>query len=1125
MKCPRCQHENDAHARFCVECGARVIAKCPSCSADLLPGSRFCHRCGTPAGPGETAQPRFASPDSYTPRHLAERILAARSALEGERKQVTVLFADLKSSMELLADRDPEEARALVDPVLEHMIAAVHQYEGTVNQIMGDGIMALFGAPLAHEDHAVRACYAALAMQARIQRYTEEVRRVHGCEVQIRVGLHSGEVVVRAISNDLHMDYSAVGQTTHLAARMEQLALPATIRLTSETLRLAEGFVEVKALGPIPVKGLPGPVEVFELVGVPPTRTRLQAAVARGLTPFVGRQTEMEGVHRALQRTSAGHGQVVAVVGEPGVGKSRLFYEFIHSHRTQGWLILESRCVSYGTTTPYLPLTDLLKGYFRIGERDDPRDVREKITGKVLTLDEALQPAIPALLVLLDVPVEDPRWEMLDPPARRRRTLDAVRHLFVRESQRHPIILVFEDLHWIDAETQAFLDLLVDSIPAARLLLLVNYRHEYQNSWPGKSYCTQLRIDPLPRQNAEELLASLLGGGSRLASLKRLLIERTDANPFFLEETVRTLVETGALAGVPGRQRLEGAIAKIRVPATVQAVLADRIDRLPPAGKRLLQSAAVIGKDVPFRLLQAIVEAPEDEIQRGLAHLQAAEFLYDLNRVPELEYTFKHSLTHEVAYGSLLQEQRRALHARIVEAVETQDADRLGEHVERLAHHAVNGELWGKAFGYLRQAGARAFSHSAPEAAAAWFARALDVLQRLPKTRQTVEAGIDLRLELRYALIPLGRFTEVLGCLREAEGLAVELGDQRRLGLVHSFLTNYFQVVGDAEQGLEYGRRALSIAVAQGDLAGQVTSTAFLASAHFTLADFREAIDLGRRTVGLLRGDAVYQRFGMANLPSVYARVSSARALSELGEFEEGLALAEEGREIAERAGHTVSLPLAWFGIGYVHVRKGEPESAVRVLERAVELSRGANVLWFRHIASTLASAYVLAGRLGEALQLLEEASEQAESIGLAGSPLGHGVRLLAHGEALLMGGEVAEAAALGAQALQFLEGIRARGFAAWALRLRGMIAASGHPPGVGEAEDLFRQALERAEQLGMRPLAAHCHLGLGRLYVKTAQRDRAHAQVLAAIQLFGALGMASWVRHGERELARETIT
>ena len=497
-----------------------------------------------------TARPQpcnSLSPRLLHPKHLAEKILTSKSALEGERKQVTVLFADMKGSMELLADRDPEDARKILDPVLEHMMEAVHRYEGTVNQVMGDGIMALFGAPLAHEDHAVRACYAALRMQESVKRYAEGVRRTEGIPIQIRVGLNSGEVVVRSIGSDLKMDYTAVGQTTHLAARMEQLATPGSILITAETLHLAEGYVEVKPLGPVSVKGLSEPVEVYEVAGAGLVRSRMEAAAARGLSRFVGRDAEMHALQQALEKAGGGHGQVVAVVGEPGVGKSRLFYEFTRSHRTEGWLVLESGSASYGKATPYLPVIDLIKSYCQIDARDDGRKVREKLTGKLLTLDRALEPTLPAFLALLDVAVDpsassgQAQWRDLDPSQRRQHTLDAVKRLLLRESQAQPMLLVFEDLHWIDSETQAFLDSLIESLPTARLLLLVNYRPEYQHGWGNKTYYTQLRIDPLPPASAEELLRDLLGDDMDLHPFKRRLVERTDGNPFFLEEIVRTL--------------------------------------------------------------------------------------------------------------------------------------------------------------------------------------------------------------------------------------------------------------------------------------------------------------------------------------------------------------------------------------------------------------------------------------------------------------------------------------------------------------------------------------------------------------------------------------------------------
>ena len=544
MTCSNCGHENRTGAKYCEECGAHLASMCANCGAQLSPTAKFCSECAHPAGTAalstSSLSPRFGAPETYTPGHLAEKILTSKAALEGERKQVTALFADLKSSMELFADRDPEEARKLLDPVLDHMMEAAHRFEGTVNHVLGDGIVALFGAPLAHEDHAVRACYAALRMQESVKRYAEDIRRSEGIPIQIRVGLNSGEVVIRSIGSDLRMEYTVVGQTANVAARMEQMAVPGSILISPDTLALAEGYVQVKPLGPLKVKGLELPLEVFEVTGAATVRSRLHAAAARGLTRFVGRDGELDQLRQALDRAQSGHGQVVAVVGEPGVGKSRLYWEFTHSYRTRGWLIVESSSVSYGKATAFLPIIDLLRAYFQIEAGDGARKIREKLTGKLLSLDRALEPSLPALLWLLDVPIEDPQWQRLDPPQRRRRALEDVKRLLFRESQVQPLLVLFEDLHWINAETQALLDSLVESLPTARILLLVNYRPEYQHSWGGKTYYVQLRIDPLRPESSEELLDALLGEDPTLEPLKRALIERTDGNPFSWE-SVRTL--------------------------------------------------------------------------------------------------------------------------------------------------------------------------------------------------------------------------------------------------------------------------------------------------------------------------------------------------------------------------------------------------------------------------------------------------------------------------------------------------------------------------------------------------------------------------------------------------------
>jgi class 3 adenylate cyclase/tetratricopeptide (TPR) repeat protein len=1115
MKCPRCQQDNPANLKFCGECGARLALLCAACGAANAPTQKFCGECGAALTQGAPAV-KFASVEDYTPKHLAEKILNSKSALEGERKLVTVLFADLKGSMELLADSDPEEARKLLDPVLEHMMEAVHRYEGTVNQVMGDGIMALFGAPLALEDHAVRACYAALRMQESVRRYAESIRRTEGIPIQIRIGLNSGEVVVRSIGSDLHMDYTAVGQTTHLAARMEQLATPGSILIAPETLHLAEGYVIVRTLGPVAVKGLPAPVEVFELVGASTVRSRLQATAARGLTRFVGRDAEMVQLRQALERAGTGHGQIVAVVGEPGVGKSRLYWEFTHSHRTRDWLILESGSVSYGKATAYLPVIDLLKFYFQIEGRDEPRKVREKVTGKVLSLDRALEPSLPAFLSLLDVAAENSEWERLEPSQRRQQSLDGVKRLLLRESQVQPLLVLFEDLHWIDGETQALLDNLVESLPTARLLLLVNYRPEYKHGWGAKTYYRQLQIEPLPPESAEELLEALLGNDPTLPPLKRLLIERAEGNPFFLEESIRALVETQILAGERGGYRLEKRVQTLQIPLTAQAILAARIDRLPPEDKRLLQAAAVVGKDVPMALLQAIADEPEAALRAGLARLQAAEFLYEARLFPDLEFTFRHALTHEVAYTSLLHERRRALHARIVDAIERHFTDRLADQTDRLAHHALRGEVWELAVRYLRQAGVRAMARAANREAETYFEQAIVALGHLPERRETMELAVDLRFDLRTALIPLAEWERMQVHLGVAEALASTLEDQRRLARASTYMVIQAVLAQDYPEALRFGRQALAIGQALGDLSIEAPANAYLGLAHGSRGDHLNAIQHLERNVAIIPEDLRFERFGQATAMASFSRSILSLSLSELGRFDEAIARAAEAVRIAEEAGqHHYSLSFAWNALGVAHARRGDLERGAQVLERCVELCRasGFRVL-VTPVASALAVVLAQLGREGEAFALVEEVASTLASRSLLGE-----YSLVSLASACL---QTARADAAGDWARRALDAARdhgARGAEAHALRLLGEIACQHESLEPAAATNHYGEALALADELGMRPLVAHCHLGLGKFYRRLAKRAHAEERLGTAATLFREMDMRYWLAQAEAEL------
>jgi class 3 adenylate cyclase/tetratricopeptide (TPR) repeat protein len=1100
--------------RFCGQCAAPLAAVCPSCGASNPPDNKFCGQCATPVA--KPAQPHFGSPESYTPKHLAEKILTSKSALEGERKQVTVLFADMKGSMELLADRDPEEARKILDPVLERMMEAVHRYEGTVNQVMGDGIMALFGAPLAHEDHAVRACYAALRMQELVKRYAEDARRAHGVTVQIRVGLNSGEVVVRAIGSDLHMDYTAVGQTTHLAARMEQLASPGSILLTPATLELVEGFVAVKPLGPVPVKGLADAVEVYEVTGAGPARTRLQAAAGRGLTRFVGRDAELEQLRRAQELAGTGHGQVAAVIGEAGVGKSRLVYEFTHSHRLRGWLVLESASVSYGKATSYLPVIDLLKGYFKIQDRDDVREIREKVTGKLLTLDRALEPTLPALLALLDVPVDDASWRTLDPGQRRQQTLDAVKRLLLREAREQPLLLIFEDLHWIDGETQALLDGLVESLGSARVLLLVNYRPEYQHAWGSKTFYSQMRLAALLAESAGELLDALLGNDPGLAPLKQLLVKR--GNPFFLEETVRTLVETKALAGERGRYRLAQPVQAIQVPPTVQAMLAARIDRLPPEDKRLLQTASVVGKDVPFALLQAIADLPDETLRGGLDRLRAAEFLYETGLYPDIEYAFTHALTHEVTYSGLLHDRRRELHARIVEGIETLHQDRLADQIERLAHHALRGELREKAVHYLRQAGGKAAARSALPDARVWFEQALGVLEALPESRSTLEQAFETRLELRPVLHQLGEARRLLERLREAETVAERLNDDRRRGQVCALMTNIHSLLGELDEALVAGIRALEIAGRLGDLRLRLLSTTYLEQVHYNRGEYERVLELATANLAALPADWVYEHFGLGAPASILNRLWLVMSLAQLGRFAQAAEYEADVIRLAEPTQHAYSIAVAHRAATMLHLLKGDWAKARPLIEQWIAVVRTGNVVI--HLPNAVAaSAWALAqlGEASEALTRLREGEQLLERQAARGIVRESGWDYLSLGRACQLLGRLDEAGRLGNRAVESSQ--RQPGFAAHAMHLLGDIAT--HPDRfdaeTGEAH--YRQALALAEPRGIRPLVAHCHLGLGKLYRRTGKRQEAQEHLTTATTMYREMGMRFWLEQAEAEM------
>jgi tetratricopeptide (TPR) repeat protein len=895
---------------------------------------------------------------------------------------------------------------------------------------------------------------------------------------------------------------------------MEQLAIPGTIRLTAHTARLAEGYIETKALGPVAVKGLGEPIEVYELEGASSVRSRFQASAARGLTRFVGRVAELDQLDQVLERVRAGSGHIVAAVGEPGVGKSRLLWEVIHSERAQDCLIVEAGAVSYGKTTAYLPVIAMLKSYFEIEARDDHQKMREKVTGKVLSLDRTLEADLPAVLSLLDVPVEDVRWGLLDPPQRRRRILDSVKRLLLRESEIQPLVLVFEDLHWIDPETQALLDDVVESLPTARILLLVSFRPEYQHGWSSKTHYRQLRLDPLVATSGDELLDALLGRDTTLHSLKPRLMERTAGNPFFLEETVRALVETGALLGRTGAYQLAKPVAGLQISLTAQAILAARIDRLRSEDKRLLQAASVIGKDVLFPLLQAISEMTEDDLRHGLARLQAAEFLYETRFLPDPEYTFKHVLTQEVAYAGLTNDRRRTLDTALVTSIERSAGERISEHVERLAHHAFRGEVWPKAAVYLYKAGQRALDHSGYGQARVYLEQALTALARQPESRGTREQFVDIKIALRNSALVAGDLEGALIHCREALSVADQLQDLHRIELSCRILAGTLWTLGRAVEAVPFANRALETIEKMNDLGLYAVAQLTLGQIHFSLGHHRTAIRHHELALQHLPSDVGQRLFGRSSFLSADVRIYLAVCVSQQGDFERAIDLTNEAEQLAQAAQHSHTLLGAWVTRASAYHTRGDLPPAIQDLERGLALCAATNnVLWRVQYEAHLGRVYCLAHRTPEAIALLEESVTQAA----AGRQRTRQARSMTWlGAAYLDAGRKDDARTIAIAALALASEREERGLEGHALHLLGEISARGGSAEDQRAEEYYSRALTLADEIGMRPLVAHCHAALAKLYADRC--EHAEHRSLAST-MYRGMGMNYWLEKLEAEM------
>jgi class 3 adenylate cyclase/tetratricopeptide (TPR) repeat protein len=944
------------------------------------------------------ASPPRRDPRSYTPRHLAERILRSKSALEGERKQVTVLFADVKGSMEISEQVDPEEWHGILDHFFRILSDGVHRFEGTVNQYTGDGIMALFGAPIAHEDHAHRACYAALHLRDALRRFSQELRRESGLDLATRIGLNSGEVVVGKIGDDLRMDYTAQGQTVGLAQRMEQLAEAGKAYVAESTARAVEGFFEFEDLGAFNVKGASEPVRAFALEGVGALRTRFDRSRARGLSRFVGRDDEMRVLEAALERADQSQGQVVAIAAEAGTGKSRLCFEFLERCRAKGANVLEAQALAHGKSIPMRPILELFRQRFGIEERDEPLRVREKIAGPLLLLDPAFADLLPSIFEFLGVPDPERPASPMDPPAMQRRLLDDFKRIVHADSRDRTFVTLIEDLHWLDEASEEFVAALVDVATATRNVVLLNFRPEYRADWLNRPTVQQIALQPLDPEAVREMLAETLGSDPSVAGLPERIHERTGGNPFFSEEIVHALVEERRLEGTTGAYRLIGSLDDVPLPDSVHNVLAARIDRL------VLQTASVIGREVPRPMLAAVCHETEGELDAALRALCQAELLLETSLYPVVEYLFKHALTQDVAYGSQLAESRAAVHRAVANEIETRHADDLDEKAAELAWHWTQAGEPGVAARWHGRAADWMFTRDVRESTRHWHA-VMEALPEVPERTEEKERLVDACRWLLTAGWATGISDEEADEIL-ARGLraAEHHGDVRALGQLHWAFAAARITVGAFSEGLEHQRTAIPLLEEGGDLELRTASRLSLAALEGFVGDL-DAVDA---QVDAFFDEAPddptfgFERSGFAPYPLMWSwrayslqlrgrpgvgdalrrareaarKVAPASgpvlaALTELyvgeirGELPGALELAADAMKRAEAYGAPNVRVAARAALARAHALRGDWPQAVELFEASQALSHEHRALmeWEGHNVASLAHAYLEAGQ------------------------------------------------------------------------------------------------------------------------------------------------------------------
>jgi class 3 adenylate cyclase/tetratricopeptide (TPR) repeat protein len=1041
--------------------------------------------------------------------------LSSRSAVEGERKQVTVLFADVTGSMELAEQVDAEEWHRILDRFFEILTEGVHRFEGTINQYTGDGVMALFGAPLAHEDHAHRACYAAHQLGADLRRFAQELKRERGLTFATRMGLNSGEVVVGKIGDDLRMDYTAQGHVVGIAARLQALADPGKAYVSETTAALVRGFFELEPLGSFRLKGVTQPMTVFALEGVGRMRTRLDVSRSRGLTRFVGRHDEMAVLESALARAIDGREQIVGIVADAGTGKSRLSAELAERCRARGVAVREARGVAHGKLLPFLPLLELLRGIFGLREQDTPAEARQKIAGTLVLLDRRFEEALPVVFELLGVPDPERPAPVADPADRRRQLFAIIARLVRGLGEREPNVVLLEDLHWFDDATVAFLETLVEAIAGTKTLLLLNFRPEFRAPWMARATYQQLPLLPLGTGAIAELLDDLLGSDPSLLELRELIRERTGGNPFFVEEVVQSLVEAGSLEGGRGAHRLVLPLPTLRVPPTIQALLAARIDRLAERERRVLQAAAVVGKRFAESILRRIVDTAQDELEQALGTLRARDFVFEEVLFPETEYAFKHPLTQEVAYGSQLTERRRTTHAAVARLFEDSETAKHDERAALVAHHwEAAGEVLAAA-AWHRRAAEWSERHSPSSAVAHWRA-----LRRLAQQITDAPAGTDHRIAAAIGLVRAADYdvvkrAEVDSAFEEGRRLAVEVGDfdaRVRILLAYSALV---LEDGEFERSAALLAEAEDAAAATGNPALKFVARGHAAYACVMRGEQGRALDLYDEAFALL-GDTVptdsfvLRRYLGAGTNRAMILGESGRLDVATAEIERLLALALKSRDLSYEC-------ITQLSLGRLGLYRGDARDALRHGEMALDATERLGALGFRVIARmAIGAAHVLAGDYDQGLAVLEDAQRLAtpESLGTT-----QHLQLLSRlAEAHLGRGDVERAMAIADQAAATARGVKrlaaATAFLAFA-RVRGA-AGVGHE---AEIERALDSAADVVRHCGAALFQAPLREARGRLARLRGDTPTADAELAEALRLYTEMGATGHARRMAAEL------